>query len=109
MPGHCYPEFYLEDDKGEGHWFPCQSAGTREFGGITEFGRSCRRATTSARRRTASERQRYMAEYLTGTPYARRRRAAGDVHPRRSGKVVFPGAARAVADELATILPRRGV
>ena len=36
VPGHCYPEFYLLDEKGEGHWFPCQAAGTREFGGITE-------------------------------------------------------------------------
>jgi hypothetical protein len=37
VPGHCYPEFYLEDDKGQGHWFPCQSAGAREFGGINEL------------------------------------------------------------------------
>jgi hypothetical protein len=37
VPGHCYPEFYLMDDKGEGHWFPCQSAGAREFGGISEL------------------------------------------------------------------------
>ncbi len=36
VPGHCYPEFYLEDDHGQGHWFPCQSAGARQFGGITE-------------------------------------------------------------------------
>jgi Transglutaminase-like superfamily len=33
---HCYPEFYLVDDKGKGHWFPCQAAGTRSFGGIPE-------------------------------------------------------------------------
>jgi hypothetical protein len=32
VPGHCYPEFYLEDDEGKGHWFPCQAAGTRAFG-----------------------------------------------------------------------------
>ncbi len=37
VPGHCYPEFYLVDDKGEGHWFPSQSAGAREFGGINEL------------------------------------------------------------------------
>ncbi|MEN6451032.1 MAG: transglutaminase family protein [Thermoguttaceae bacterium] len=37
VPGHCYAEFYLVDDKGEGHWFPCQSAGAREFGGISEL------------------------------------------------------------------------
>ena len=33
VPGHCYPEFYLTDDKGQGHWFPCQAAGAdRQFG-----------------------------------------------------------------------------
>ena len=37
VPGHCYPEFYLEDKEGQGHWFPCQAAGTRDFGGISEF------------------------------------------------------------------------
>ena len=36
VPGHCYPEFYLEDDSGKGFWFPCQAAGTRAFGGIPE-------------------------------------------------------------------------
>jgi hypothetical protein len=29
---HAYPEFYLENDKGEGAWYPCESAGTRAFG-----------------------------------------------------------------------------
>jgi transglutaminase-like putative cysteine protease len=37
VPTHCYPEFYLQDEKGEGHWFPCQAAGSREFGGILEL------------------------------------------------------------------------
>lgn len=34
---HCYPEFYLEDAQGEGHWFPCQAAGTRQFGTMEEY------------------------------------------------------------------------
>jgi hypothetical protein len=37
VPGHCYAEFYLKDAEGEGHWFPCQPAGSRAFGGIPEF------------------------------------------------------------------------
>ena len=37
IPGHCYPEFYLEDGQGEGHWFPCQAAGTRQFGEMDEY------------------------------------------------------------------------
>lgn len=34
---HCYPEFYLEDGQGNGHWFPCQAAGTRQFGRMDEY------------------------------------------------------------------------
>jgi hypothetical protein len=37
IPGHTYPEFYLADDHGKGHWFPCQAAGAqRQFGGMSE-------------------------------------------------------------------------
>lgn len=36
VPGHCYPEFYVLDETGKGHWFPCQAAGDRSFGEITE-------------------------------------------------------------------------
>lgn len=32
VDGHAYPEFYLDNDKGEGAWYPCESAGTRAFG-----------------------------------------------------------------------------
>lgn len=34
VPGHCYPEFYLVDPNGKGHWYPCQAAG-----GSDDFGR----------------------------------------------------------------------
>ncbi len=37
IPDHCYPEFYLEDAQGDGHWFPCQAAGTRQFGRMDEY------------------------------------------------------------------------
>ena len=36
IPDHTYPEFYLEDADGNGHWFPCQAAGTYEFGSMRE-------------------------------------------------------------------------
>jgi Transglutaminase-like superfamily len=36
VPGHVYSEFYLVDDKEKGYWFPCQSAGSKSFGGIPE-------------------------------------------------------------------------
>ena len=29
VPGHCYPEFYLLDDKGQGCWFPCEVSADR--------------------------------------------------------------------------------
>ncbi len=37
IPDHCYPEFYLEDESGKGTWFPCQAAGTRQFGRMDEY------------------------------------------------------------------------
>ncbi|HAY83312.1 MAG TPA: transglutaminase [Planctomycetaceae bacterium] len=36
VPKHTYPEFYLEDDEGNGHWIPCQAAGDRQFGDMFE-------------------------------------------------------------------------
>jgi hypothetical protein len=36
VPGHCYGEFYLQDEQGQGHWLPCQAAGARDFGRISE-------------------------------------------------------------------------
>jgi len=37
IPGHTYPEFYLVDATGKGHWFPCQAAGqNHEFGEMLE-------------------------------------------------------------------------
>ena len=35
VPGHCYPEFYLEKDD-KGYWYPCQAAGTEQFGQMQE-------------------------------------------------------------------------
>ncbi|MFT7634019.1 MAG: hypothetical protein ACI87E_005078 [Mariniblastus sp.] len=37
IPDHMYPEFYLVDQAGRGHWFPCQAAGQYEFGSMTEL------------------------------------------------------------------------
>ncbi|MGO9109201.1 MAG: transglutaminase-like domain-containing protein [Thermoguttaceae bacterium] len=34
IPSHCYPEFYLLDDRGRGYWFPAEASGTEAFGGI---------------------------------------------------------------------------
>lgn len=68
VPGHCYPEFYLSDKEGKGYWFPCQAAGTREFGGITETRPVLQKGDNFRPPHNKRDRQRYMAEYLTGTP-----------------------------------------
>lgn len=36
IPGHTYPEFFLVDANGDGHWFPCQAAGSYQFGEMEE-------------------------------------------------------------------------
>ena len=36
VDGGQYAEFYLVDDKKQGHWFPCKVSGIREFGSIGE-------------------------------------------------------------------------
>ena len=37
IPDHTYPEFYLEDAAGQGHWIPCQVAGNYAFGSMIEY------------------------------------------------------------------------
>lgn len=64
VPRHCYPEFYLVDDEGEGHWFPCQVAGKEEFGGISETGPVLAKGD-NFRAAQGKEKQRYPAESLT--------------------------------------------
>ena len=69
VQGHCYPEFYLEDDKGQGHWFPCQAAGSRQFGGIIED-RPILQKGDNFKPLVGKKRdpERYMAEKLDVTP-----------------------------------------
>ncbi len=67
VPGHTYPEFYLVDDEGRGHWFPCQAAGSREFGGMTEFRPVLQKGDNFRPPHNPRDRQRYLAEHLTGT------------------------------------------
>ncbi|MEM7478767.1 MAG: transglutaminase domain-containing protein [Planctomycetota bacterium] len=37
IPNHCYAEFWMQDKEGNGYWFPCQLAGTRNFGSMPEY------------------------------------------------------------------------
>lgn len=65
VPDHCYPEFYLEDQEGEGRWFPCQAAGTRSFGTMPDL-RPILQKGDNFKVPEKKERQRYVAEFLTG-------------------------------------------
>jgi len=68
VPGHCYAEFYLVDGSGQGHWFPCQAAGTRAFGEIPEQRPILQKGDNFQPPWNKRERQRYLAEYLIGKP-----------------------------------------
>jgi len=67
VQGHCYPEFYLVDDDGNGHWFPCQAAGSRAFGGIPEHRPVLSKIDNFRPPWNPRDPQRYPAEYFTGT------------------------------------------
>ncbi|MCA9129719.1 MAG: transglutaminase domain-containing protein, partial [Planctomycetales bacterium] len=64
IPNHCYPEFYMEDEQKNGYWFPCQAAGTRNFGSMPEYlpilQKGDRFVVPEKR-----EAQRYIADYLS--------------------------------------------
>jgi hypothetical protein len=65
LTGHCYPEFYLEDGEGVGYWIPCQAAGNKEFGGISDM-RPILAKGDNFQVPERRERQRFVPEHLTG-------------------------------------------
>ena len=68
IPGHCYPEFYLVNEEGEGHWFPCQAAGARAFGEMPEQRPILQKGDNFRVPEKPKNRQRYVAEFLRGLP-----------------------------------------
>jgi hypothetical protein len=66
VQGHCYPEFYLVDDDGKGHWFPCQAAGTRAFGGIDDKRPILQKGDNFKDPDRPRDKMRYMSEFLKG-------------------------------------------
>lgn len=64
VPDHCYPEFYLEDDYGNGYWIPCQAAGTRDFGTIPDTRPVLQKGDNFDVPEKRGKKQRYVAEYL---------------------------------------------
>lgn len=73
VPGHCYPEFYLQDDEGQGHWFPCEMTGARSFGGISEHRPVIEKGDDFRPPYSRRDRQRFLAEFFTGAGQAKAR------------------------------------
>jgi hypothetical protein len=67
VEGHCYPEFYLEDDTGKGWWFPCQAAGTRAFGGMPDQLPILQKGDSFRDPDRPGKTLRYVAEFLKGS------------------------------------------
>ncbi len=66
VQSHCYPEFFLVDDEGKGHWFPCQVAGTEAFGEMPDVRIILQKGDNFRSPINSRERVRYLAETLTG-------------------------------------------
>jgi hypothetical protein len=62
----CYPEFYLEDDEGEGHWFPCRMTGTAAFGEMPDISPILQKGDNFRSPQNPRERKRFLAETLDG-------------------------------------------
>jgi hypothetical protein len=66
VQNHCYPEFYLEDGEGNGHWFPCQVAGSRAFGEMPDHRPILQKGDNFRSPSGGRERKRYLPETLDG-------------------------------------------
>ncbi len=71
VTGHCYPEFYLVDDEGKGHWFPCQAAGAAAFGGIPEHRPILQKGDNFHDPDRPETKLRYVSQYLKGSAAAK--------------------------------------
>ncbi|ADB16214.1 transglutaminase domain protein [Pirellula staleyi DSM 6068] len=60
-----YAEFYLEDAEEKGNWYPCQVAGAREFGGVTDT-RPILQKGDNIRVPERKEPYRFVPEFFTG-------------------------------------------
>ncbi|MGE0606363.1 MAG: transglutaminase family protein [Pirellulales bacterium] len=68
VPGHCYPEFYLQDASGEGHWFPLEATSPGQFGGIADFRPILQKGDDFASPEKKGDRWRYLRGTLKGFP-----------------------------------------
>ncbi len=66
VPQYCYPEFYLVDDEGKGHWIPCELKEKSTFGTLSELLPILERGD-SFRVPEKKKPQRFVAEFLRGS------------------------------------------
>jgi transglutaminase-like putative cysteine protease len=65
--GHCYAEFYLEDEEGAGHWFPCEPAGVRAFGTVQDLAPILQKGDIFKNPEKPKERLRFVTEYFNAS------------------------------------------
>lgn len=66
VPDNCYAEFYLQDADGKGSWFPCDVAGTRQFGGMADQRPILQKGDNIRVPDEHKNPQRFVPEFLTG-------------------------------------------
>jgi Transglutaminase-like superfamily len=67
VDGHAYAEFYMDNDKGEGAWYPAESAGTRAFGEMP-LARTILQKGDNFRVPERKEHLRYASNYGSSSP-----------------------------------------
>lgn len=67
ISGGCYAEFYLEDDDGAGHWFPCDPAAARSLGAIDDLHPILQKGDSFKNPEHPKERQRFVTEYFNAS------------------------------------------
>jgi hypothetical protein len=67
VEGHCYPEFYLVDGKGNGSWYPCQAAGSRAFGSMPDQLPILQKGDNFRDPDRPAKPLRYVSEFVTGS------------------------------------------
>jgi len=66
VEGHSYAEFMLVDQQGQHHWCPCQVAGLREFGSISEP-RIILQKGDNIKVPEKEQRQKFVVEFVKGS------------------------------------------
>ena len=58
------PQRWGEDDDGQGHWFPCQTAGVRSFAAIDDLRPILQKGDNFKNPENLKERQRFVTDYF---------------------------------------------